>query len=378
MLTIDRYLLRQFLWIFCIFFCSFTGLYIIADSVNNFDELAGYGEDNGGFLLTVISYYGCRSLAFYDQVAAVLVLITAMFTIAAFRRHNEMTALMAAGVRKSRIVRCIMVAGIVMCLLATINREVFIPSMIDHLSFNAQDLTDGAVRKVTPRYDNETRVFVMAEGARVREKILVKPTFHMPAGSLERYGRQISAASAEYRAASDRHPAGYLLQAVENAEELRDKPTLRKGERLVLLTPHEHDWLEPHQCFMATGVNIDRLTGGTHWRQYASVFQLIGSIQNASNDYGADVRTEIHSRIVRPFLDVTLLFLGLPLVLTRETRNMLLAVGNCVLLVVLFLVVVMGCEYLGGQLSISPALAAWLPMLIFMPIAAGMAQPLLE
>lgn len=378
MLTIDRYLLRQFLWIFCIFFCSFTGLYVIADSVNNFDELAAYADENGGLLITVISYYGCRSMAFYDQVSAILILITALFTVASFRRHNEMTALMAAGLRKARIVRCVMIAGIVMCVLATINREVFIPSMIDQLSYSTRDLAEGAIRKVTPRYDNETRVFVMAEGAQIREKQLVEPTFHMPSGSLQKYGRQVSAALAEFAPATDQHPMGYLLHDVENAEELNAKPTLRLGDQPVLLTAEEHAWLGPDQCFMATGVDIDRLTGGTHWRQYASVFQLIGGIKNASNDYGADVRTEIHARLVRPILDVTLLFLGLPLVLTRESRNMLLSVGNCVLLVIAFLIVVMGCEYLGGNLSINPALAAWLPVLIFVPVAACLAQPLLE
>lgn len=378
MRTIDRYLLRQFLWLFCIFFCSFTGLYVIADSVNNMEELGRYAEENGGYLATMFAYYGCRSLAFFDQVAAILVLITALFTIAAFRRHNEMTALMAAGLRKSRIVRSVIIASVVMCLLATINREVFIPSMIDNLSFNAQDLSGTTIRKVTPRYDNETRVFVMAEGAKIRDKVLVEPTFHMPTGALQRYGRQVSAESADLLPADDQHPAGYLLHQVEEVDKLVGKPTLHLGEKPVLYTPHDQAWLESDQAFLATGVDIDRLTGGTHWRQYASVFQLIEGMNNASNDYGADIRTEIHGRLVRPFLDVTLLFLGLPMVLNRNGRNMLLSVGNCILLVILFLVVVMGFEYLGGQLSMTPALAAWCPLLIFIPVAAMLAQPLLE
>ncbi len=378
MLTIDRYLLRQFTWIFCIFFCSFTGLYIVADSVNNFDELATYAEGNGGFLTTVFSYYGCRSLAFYDQVSAILVLITALFTIASFRRHNEMTALMAAGIRKARIVRCVMLAGIVMCLLAAVNREFIIPSMIDQLSFNAQDLSEDRIRDVTPRYDNETDLFLTAKGAQVRDKKLVEPTFHMPSGPLQRYGREVSSKDADFVLANSQHPMGYLLHDVEDAAKMNDKPTLYLGQKPVVYTAHDNDWLEPGQCFIATGIDIDRLTGGKHWRQYASVFQLIDGMNNASNDYGADVRVEIHGRIVRPILDVTLLFLGLPLVLTRETRNMLLAVGNCVLLVVLFLTVIMGCEYLGSHLSLSPALAAWCPLLLFVPIAAGLAQPLLE
>ncbi|REJ66885.1 MAG: LptF/LptG family permease [Planctomycetota bacterium] len=378
MLTIDRYLLRQFLWLFCIFVCSFTGLYIIADSVNNFEELSSFAEENGGLLRVILVYYGARSLAFFDQVSAILVLITALFTIAAFRRHNEMTALMAAGIRKARIVRPVIMVGIAFCLFATINREFIIPSMIDKLSYNAQDLSADHQRKVTPRYDNETRVFIMAEGAILREKRLVRPTFHMPIGPLQRYGTQFSAATASHLPADGQRPTGFLLDGVAEADDLRGKPSLTIGDKPVVITPRDATWLEHDQCFVATGVDIERLTGGTHWRQYASVFQLIGGLRNASNDYGSDVRVEIHSRIVRPLLDVTLLFLGIPLVLTRESRNMLLAVGNCVVLVALFLVVVMATEYLGSHLSLSPALAAWCPLMIFVPISAMTVQPLLE
>ena len=52
-------------------------------------------------------------------------------------------------------------------------------------------------------------------------------------------------------------------------------------------------------------------------------------MRNPSLDYGADVRVAIHGRIVKPLLDMTLLFLGLPLVVTRESRNVFIAMGLC-------------------------------------------------
>ena len=71
---------------------------------------------------------------------------------------------------------------------------------------------------------------------------------------------------------------------------------------------------------------------------------------------GADVRVAIHSRVTQPLLDITLLFLGLPLVLSRENRNMYLAIGMCVGVVIAFMwgVLLLGLDL--SQTSI-PALA---------------------
>ncbi len=52
---------------------------------------------------------------------------------------------------------------------------------------------------------------------------------------------------------------------------------------------------------------------------------------------------------------MTLLFLGLPLVLSRSNRNVFLAIGLCLVLVTAFMVVVMGCQYLGSSYWLEPA-----------------------
>jgi lipopolysaccharide export system permease protein len=78
-------------------------------------------------------------------------------------------------------------------------------------------------------------------------------------------------------------------------------------------------------------------------------------------------------------LDVTLFFLGLPLVLARGNRNVFVAAGWCLLIVLLFLLVVMACQGLGNRgYLLSPALACWLPLMIFIPTATAAAHPIYE
>ncbi len=114
----------------------------------------------------------------------------------------------------------------------------------------------------------------------------------------------------------------------------------------------------PNECFVASEVSFEQLCGGQAWRQFSSTPDLIAGLHNPSLDFGADIRVAIHSRLVQPLLDITLLFLGLPLVLSRENRNMFAAIGLCVLLVAGFMLLVMACQYLGSSYLLDPALAS--------------------
>jgi lipopolysaccharide export system permease protein len=97
---------------------------------------------------------------------------------------------------------------------------------------------------------------------------------------------------------------------------------------------------------------------------------MIRQLRSPSTDLGNDVRVAIHSRFMQPFLDTTLLLLGLPFVITRTNRNPFISIALCLGVVTVFMVVVLGCHSLGSGGRLSEPLAAWLPLIIFAPIAA--------
>ena len=126
---------------------------------------------------------------------------------------------------------------------------------------------------------------------------------------------------------------------------------------------------------MTSNVTFAHLATGNAWRQYSSTAELVEAIQNPSLEYGVDTRVTFHARFLQPLLDVTLLFLGLPLVLTRSDRNIFVAAGKCLGLVAFFFVVVFTCQAMGNNsFLLSPSLAAWCPLLIFAPTAYTLAQ----
>ncbi|MCU0961373.1 MAG: LptF/LptG family permease [Pirellulaceae bacterium] len=368
MTLFDRYLLRTFLRVLLVSFISLTGLYIIIDLFGNLEELLAYAEREGSLLQVVASYYGARVLSFFDRTSGLLALLAAIFTITWFQRSNELTAVMAAGIPKCRIVRPLIAASVAVAVLAAANRELGLPPVRDKLGRNAQDWLGERAQRLTPRRDNRTRILIAGRATVAAGRQIVQPSFRLPA-AFAPFGRQLVAREASYQPAGPEHPGGYRLDGVTQPANIADLPTGYADDQPVILTPRDHSWLAPDQCFVVSDVTFEHLGSDAAWRQYASTKELLGAVRNPSLDYGADTRVELHRRFVQPLLDVTLLFLGLPLVLARSSRNLFVAAAQCLLLMLAFVVVVLTCQTIGNTVLVSPALAAWLPLMVFVPPA---------
>ena len=368
MTLFDRYLLRTFVKVLAVSFLSLTGLFIVIDLFGNLDEFISYGEREGSLLRVLFGYYGARVLSFFDRISGLLALIATIFTITWFRRTNELTAVMAAGIPKARIVRPLVAATVAVALLAAANREVGLPQVRDKLSRNAQDWLGENAKRLTPRRDNQTQILITGKATVAAHQQISQPSFRLP-NSLAQFGRQLVARQATYQPATDQHAGGYLLEGVTQPANLAQIPSAKQDGKPVILSPKDNAWLKPDECFVASEITFEHLAADVAWCQFSSTPQLIQVLRNPSLDYGADTRVTLHRRFVQPVLDVTLLFLGMPLVLSRFNRNIFVATAQCLLLMAAFFVVVLGCQTLGNTILVSPALAAWLPVLIFLPLA---------
>jgi lipopolysaccharide export system permease protein len=380
MYIIDRYLLRQYLQNFVICFLSLTGVYVIFDVFTNLEAFMGLAK--GVKLIELIAgFYAVQSLWFFDRISPLLVLMSAMFTMAWIQRHHELTALMAAGISRIRVVTPVLAASVAIIAGATINREVVIPQFKDRLAMRPSDLKGNIIEELLPQYDNMTDVLIQGQHAVVDEKRIAAPVFIVPHDkpSLCEYGTRWAAAVAQFQSAEGQRPTGYLLTDISEPKNLAQRPSLMLDGRPILMTPRDFpDWLKPNEAFVVTDVSVDELTGGTILRRFASTAELIRAAKNDSIYCSPEVRVMIHSRMVQPLLDLTLLFLGLPLVAARDNRNVFMAIGMCMGLVALYFIASIACEKLGSGGLIRPALAAWAPLMIFVPAAVGMSSAMWE
>ena len=205
----------------------------------------------------------------------------------------------------------------------------------------------------------------------------MQPNFFLPR-NLDRYGVQLLADEAVYQRAAEGRPRGYLLSGVRQPEGLATEASLQVEGVPTLLTPRDTAWLEKDECFVVSGVEPKLLASGGTWQQFSSTSELADALENPSVKHNPGVEVELHSRFVQPFLDINLLLLGLPLVLTRQSRSLFFSVGLCVLLIVVFMAVIMLCHSLGSAAMLSPSLAVWLPLMFFVPLAVATSIPLSE
>jgi lipopolysaccharide export system permease protein len=373
MWIIDRYVLRQFFQVFLICFTSLVGLYIIFDAFANLDGFLQYANRQGGLVKIVSGYYALRSLLFFDRTVGWLTLIAAMFTVTWLQRHNEMTALLAAGISRVRIITPLVAAVVAIIGLAAVSRETVIPRFRMEMARTPQDLAGEAPHSVRSQVDDND-VSIEGESLYTDPKRIEGAKISLP-HPLRHYCKQgLRARTAYYQAAEADRPGGFLLDGIEQPKDLASQPSLVRNGKPILVTPRDASWLKPGQCFFVTNVAFEQLIDEQAWLEFSSTAQLIHEVKT-SNLYEGKYRVAIHGRFVQPLLDITLLFLGLPLVLARGSRNVFLAMGLCVVVGAVFEIVVMAFHFLGSRgAMITPALAAWAPLAIFVPLAVEMAQ----
>jgi len=378
MFILHRYLLRQFTQIFVICFCSLDGLYVVIDAFANLEEFISYGDKHGGGTMLIMGrYYAYRTLSFFDMTSGIVALIAAMFTFALFQRYNEVTALLAAGIPKWRIIKPVVVTVGLISVAAAVSRELLIPAIRDQLSGDAHDLGGERAKDFHPKRDDTTDILLRGKQTVAKDNSITEPNFLLPT-SLGAPFKQLQAANAFYLPATEQHPGGYLLKGMTSPHSLIRTSSLSVNGTPVLLTPKDYPWLKPDECFVTSEITFELLVGSDNWRQYASLLELMRGLHNRSLGLGSDVTVAIHSRLLQPVADMVLLFLGLPLILRRGNRNMFVAIGLCLVVVVSFLLVSLSAQYLGSSYLVSPSLGAWLPLMIFVPLAVAMSGPLRE
>src|SRR5215212_11739008 len=130
---IDRYMLRQFVQVLIICLMSLIGLYIVIDAFSHLDHFIDYAGKHGNLIKIMGAYYAYRSIWFFNLMSGVLTLIAVMFTVTWIQRHHEMTALLAAGISRTRVLRPVLMAAILVSLAAAANREIVMPNIRPHL-----------------------------------------------------------------------------------------------------------------------------------------------------------------------------------------------------------------------------------------------------
>lgn len=369
MTRLDRYVLTLFVRTVVIIFCSLGGVFAVFHAFSSIDELVRQAKQGEGFVEFLWLFFGPFLLLLFDWTAAIVALMAMLFTVGWLRRGGELTAILAAGVSHGRILRPILWACLVIVLVQLANREWLLPRFQDSLAMKARDLREDLEQPVQPRYDRTSGILISGRSLRARLQEIVRPDLTLY-GDYPRFGELIRAETGTWMEAAGDRPAGYLLRGVERPGGIDTLPSASRDDHWVLLTPADHEWLEPKTCFLVTTIGPDLLQTSRTATKLASVAELSRRVRNPAVHSSASLYVLLHERIVRPPLDMALVLLALPLVVNRRHQGLFVLIGAAIGLVVVFFAVktITGTLAANGYLW-TPAVGAWLPLLILGPIA---------
>lgn len=368
MTIVDRYILRSFLFNFLSLMFCFVGIFVVFDLFTNLDSLIQSGKAAHNIPKVIALYYLYKSIPIVMMLGSILGLVSAMVTAATFMRNNELIPIQAAGITLLRIVRPLVYAVIAVAGLFVLMRETVLPNIQDQLTMQASDFAEdkGVLCNVT--IDNETNVSIIGDRVFRSEKRMTEPEFVIPK-PIAKQTLRLEGGAAFQKAADNTHPAGYLLTDIAGKSDILQESSIQYEGKPIVITPKDADWLKSNECFIVSNVPFECLASSNAW-QYASFWSLVSAVQNQSIDTGTPLEATIHNRLTQPILDITLLFLGLPLILTGGDRNIFKAIGLSGCILILFLAVCYSCQYLGANNEM-PVLGAWLPLILFVPLGVN-------
>jgi len=374
MTIIDRYVLRQFAFVLAVSFISLAGLYVVIDVFSNLDEFEKLQEQGGGLAAILVEYYSVRMLDFFNRTGVLLAMTAGIFALALMQRSGELAALEAGGISKLRVAAPILAATLAVVGVAVVNREAWLPQVRDQLAANAQQRL--GTRKDAPRlyFDPASGLGVQGDSISILDRTMGETVVYLPptyrGESIQVMGPRIRGAAARWASADQQHPAGLIVDQISEPPQIDVVPSLGETAAPLVMTRRDYAWLQPQQCFVAINIDWSQLALGQNAARYASLAELVRASRQPTFFFSSRQRVEVHWRIIRPFVDMTIVLIGLPLVVGRGGRNVFVAAGWCLGLIVAVNLTVFACHGLGAASLIQPpALAAWLPLIFFGPLA---------
>jgi len=349
---LDRYVAREFLLSYVVALCVVLGLRLLLDLFVQFDEFVeARGPAGRPDALTVVlhvaDFYWPKTFEYFRDFAGTIVVLAALFSLARLTRQNELTAVLASGVSLKRVVAPIVLLAVALNLLMALDQELVLPRLADKLvrgqdeagrlrTLDVSLLPDRDQALLTGRFEPRTQtlanLWVILRNAR---------------------GQATAVLTAD-QSRWDAAQGGWLL--TEGRLRTLETGDL-SGPRTTSFYPSE---LSPDYLWLQQNSAYKSLMSSS---QLARVIQRQG--RSGERD---EAIAERLFRFTDPIINMVMLLLSLPLIVSRERRStktalalVALGAGGC-------LVATFTCKLLAGS-DLTPFLAAALPIIVFTPLS---------
>ena len=368
MKILDRYVSGTFVRNYILSFMILVGLYVVMDMLFNFDALMTVSTKEGqsGFetvwplLQTIADYYFYQMFMIFVTLSGMIPIVAASFTLMRMSRQNELSAILSAGVPLLRVSLPIVIAAVVLNALLLVDQEVVIPQMIPKLTRQHNEAGQASSNSFAiESMQDENRGLLLAaryypdpvKPYMVQITIIARNEEYQPTS-------QITAERADWDAAQGEWS---LTNAIlTTGLEPGGKPKV---------SPYDHPYksiITPEEVALYRSKDYVNLLST----------ERINKLLDRSVSFGSNQLLRVkHTRFTQPLMNIILLLLSIPSVLTREPGKLKSAAMKCLVISGTCMATVFLTSMLASHppkpdwADQWPAVMAWIPILIYGPVA---------
>ncbi len=363
MKILDRYVIKQFLIGYMIAFCVLIGMIIAMDLFIHLDEFAENSESGAkAVMMNILTYYSARAAVWFRDMAGVITVIAAVFSLVRMTKNNELIAVMASGMSLKRFIAPIIAMAALLTTLQILDQELLIPRLTSQLTRSHDDIpgvkkydlwfaSDSNNLICTPQFDPQTRT--MKSPFIILRKRLPRTDQRVVTGRIK-----ATSAVYDYNRGGWVFNGGELLQVPDSSD---TAPLEKQAAKTVFLKSD----LSPEQ------IPIRRQEGYKSLLSSAQLIKLAQTQGTRQSDL-AELYLQKHTRITDPILNLVMLLVALPVLVCRDPRDMKTAIMISFATSTSCFVLSFACKMFATEVffhQVRPELWAWAPIFIFVPIA---------
>lgn len=386
---VDRYFMLKYLFVATSLIFIGGSLFLLFDILSKSDDLPILFQESKihGFIV-LLQFYTLRmmNILLYTQFA----FITATTAITFFMlektssktvRGGEVIPLLTSGFSRKRVAIPFFIVGCAFIFFMCSTEEAFYIFCKDWPGANSDSLIGKIeIKTMDMRNDASTGLKIYGTNLDLQTNTFLNPKIGIPKERTFDQLDELLAPKAVWLPECDDHPAGFMLEGVINLDK---KNWLHRAANVPVWLPHLNvelpifytsetaSWVSPGNVFIVSMLIPEDLTKDKSNFLPESIPDLYRKINN-KRQLGPNYkeRADFHSRLLRPFLECSLLFLSIPVILSARLRSK----------TVIFLIIAglmglnIGLAHIGKLLviqdGIPAALGAWIPLLILAPICS--------
>jgi lipopolysaccharide export system permease protein len=346
---LDRYVLREQLVALSAALLFFVSVFVVVDVFEKIDTFL----DNRVPVATVLLFYIVSIPGIVLQVLPMAMLLSCLLALGQIGRHNEITAMRAAGIGPGRIAAPLLAASLLVSLLVFVTNEVLLPHLnarrneIYRVQIKKQSLEGPAVRTNLAYLGANGRTFLIrtynVPKKEMREVVIQEIRNHMLTG-------RIDAETATWEHGRWVFHEGYVRRFTREGEKAAHFNELR----IPGLAERPEDFAETEED--PTGLSYWELS-----RYIARLHQSGGRVQKYLVD--------LYLKISFPLTNLIVVVIGTALAFRARRGGLAVWFGLSVFISFLYYAFIRTGQALGHNGALPPFLAAWAGNLFFGALA---------